>query len=216
MGSRALLLVIVPMLGCTSYSTMQTARTLKPGQVRGYFAPSLYSQQPPPSVPLVDWQRYGTSVMEFGARFGIKEDLDIGAKLWTFGVAMDAKFQLVRSVNENRGVDLAIAPGLGAQIPGTGAPDWYLPLLIGLNFGQGHSFVFGPKASASFARLNPLDTLLLGTSLGASIKTAPKLRLMPELTLLYPVGDRLSDTTGVNFRGQRLILQLGFGFHFDR
>ena len=84
--------------GCPSLSTLQTPRTVPKGQVRFAFAPEVVGAHTTGDTATAPQT-------EFAIRYGVSDDIDIGAKLYLLGAEFGAKFMLLRG-----GLDLAVAP----------------------------------------------------------------------------------------------------------
>lgn len=92
--------------GCINASTLQTARTLPPGDVMvrvGGGSTQPLGQPKNAGLDLSNWY-YG----EMGARYGLMDALDVGANLTLLGTGgLDVKYQFLDEE------DLAVASGLG-------------------------------------------------------------------------------------------------------
>ncbi len=90
---------------CSTSAVIDGARTLEPGQKAVGFGMSLQRGTTSASdglgVPLPQ--------VELGVRWGVAPDLDIGLKLFMWGLYTDARYRFGRW----KAWDLAIAPGLG-------------------------------------------------------------------------------------------------------
>ena len=202
--------------GCPSISTLGLARTLDQGEVQVAISPG--------SSGLALAANDTTGLLaapqiEVAARYGVTDSFELGAKAWVVGAAIDGKFSLIRSNGEN-GLDLAINPGFGylsvsastssGAASNVGTLSIYLPLLIGLNFG-GHQLVLGPKVidQIYFAGSASQNLILVGSSIGFALKLGDNFRLLPELSVAYPLG---VDTTAVGATGLAYQANLVFLF----
>lgn len=200
--------------GCPSISTLGLARTLDKGETQVAVSPGSYGAATAAT---------GTSGLaavpqvEVAARYGVTDTFELGGKAWFLGASFDGKFSLVRSNGES-GLDLAINPGVGflsatasGDLSGSvGVLTLYLPLLVGLNFG-GHQLVLGPKVidQVYFSGGQATNVLFAGSSIGFAIKIGDGFRLLPELSVAYPL---TVNTTGTGVSG--LIYQANLAFLF--
>ena len=131
--------------------------------------------------------------VDLGVRYGLTDRIDVGARLFLPGVAVDGRFALVRAPSLQSGVDLTVAPGLLYSHAGSGtyldepAMHAELPLLLGVNMG-GSQLVLGARAGVLFnLKESPpsrgRSSLTVGTSLGVAVPFTSWLRLLPELSL---------------------------------
>lgn len=206
---------------CPSTSTLKSARTLDEGRMRFAIAPEFQSFSLG-GAPLRKPQ------LELAARYGLTDNIEIGAKIWLPGLEADVKYALSRSEDGNSGWDLSIDPGLGyvGGISGTATGEgselhvwtFYLPLLIGYNLGGGNQIVVGPKlidqiwltADDEGATIN---ILFLGTSLGFVYQVMDGFRVIPEVSFGVPVLRSLSGV-GTDVSASGLLLQAGVAFEF--
>jgi len=214
-------LLLLP--ACPSTSTLKSARTLDEGKLRFAIAPEFQSFSLG-GTPLRKPQ------VEMAARYGLTDNIEIGAKLWLPGLEADVKYALLRSPDGNSGWDLSIDPGLGyvGGISGTATGEgselhvwtFYLPLLIGYNIGGGHQIVLGPKlidqiwltADDDGATIN---ILYAGSSLGFVWKALDGVRLIPEISFGIPVLRTLSGV-GTDASASGLLLQAGVAIEFGQ
>jgi hypothetical protein len=218
--------------GCASLTSMQTASVVPDGKVRGFFAPE--------TVGVVTSESgSGTSSafapqVEGGVRVGVGSGWDIGAKAWLLGFEIDGKYQFL----DAGGHILSVGPGLGyfgANSSGSGSSDslnvitFYLPLYYGLRMGN-HELVISPKAidqliygsgtDADGKTSSSGNVLWVGGSLGMAFKLGTSLRLMPEISVMYPAyinGTTISATgssSSGGVSGNAVMVQAGIGFLF--
>jgi hypothetical protein len=137
-------------------------------------------------------------------RYGFGRRWDLGLRLGAAGVGVTGKFALIDPVNQT--LALSLAPSisgvhLGYGAVGAGTLSAQLPLLVGLSFGYGHELIVGPKVfdQVQFAGVPLLgarrNVVGVGASVGASIRMARGVRILPELTFTRP----LSGGTSVGF-----------------
>jgi hypothetical protein len=90
------MLAIVVLTGCASMTTIHTAETLSPGSLNYYVA------YVPSSAPLLDTNNDGKAdkmdfnTVEVGARIGLTDHIDLGAKLYPVGMLIDGKYQFIK------------------------------------------------------------------------------------------------------------------------
>ncbi|MBE9467404.1 MAG: hypothetical protein IMY72_03665 [Bacteroidetes bacterium] len=89
-----LAIAVVFLSGCASMSSLQTARTTNKGKLGyGYGAGFVKSELPLEGVDTID---IGAPFMEVSARYGITDNLDLGAKITLIGTGViDAKYQFL-------------------------------------------------------------------------------------------------------------------------
>ena len=195
-------------------SISQTARALDKGQFEATQAPSVIGQT---DNGVLAKSAGPQPAIYVAGRYGVAEGFDVGFKFEpVVGFIATATVQLLRS----HWVDLALAPSTGYfQMPGPLAygtnlsveeqslrPTYSvipidLPLLVGINLGNDHQLVIGPRLSAFLslpvavyepANGSPTATtggveLFAGGGLGVSFKAGARLRVMPEVDVMKPI-----------------------------
>ncbi|MCB9762321.1 MAG: hypothetical protein H6739_21155 [Alphaproteobacteria bacterium] len=142
---RTLLAVAGLALGtaCSTLSTVTGAKTLEPGQLQIAGAGSLQRGGNPLSI--------GTLPLPQGevvARFGLADNLDMGARLYLVGAAVDVRYRFYH----NDRLHLAVAPGLagtwaplvGGTVAGQGSVELRAPVLGEFELSPIHSIMGGP------------------------------------------------------------------------
>ncbi len=229
------MLAVLPALalltGCPSFTTMGTARTVPEGETQFYISTG--------GVQLRNWEATETSTgastgtesltlpaFEFGARSGVNDRVEIGGKLWFIGAELDSKFQLARSDSEGSGIDVALAPGISVYPFSTEdslgnsttaiLSYVHLPLLIGINTGNGSQLVLGPRFSATLVSGNgEVGTVTwAGGSVGYAWKIGRNFRLLPEISWMKPLSVSSSATSSSDLRFEGSIVQGQLGFVF--
>ncbi len=118
-------LAALALTGCSTSAVVDGARTLEEGQKAMSVGMSLQRGTTTASsglgIPL--------PMLEVGLRWGVGPDLDIGMKLYMWGLYTDARYRFAKF----RAWDLAIAPGVGGYffvLPGyqLGTMDLHVPL----------------------------------------------------------------------------------------
>lgn len=211
-------LVAVVSTGCPTASSLTSARTLDKGTLEFTVAPTFINAV---SVRNDEGQAVASTVgipsAEAQMRYGINDNLEVGAKLWLGGFAGHLKVGLLRSESETEGFNLSFDPGVSyAGIGGTGAGVGvlylYLPVLAGYRF-DGHEIIIGPRIVPVLAGVTLGSgtgsgmTVLAGGSMGVSLRLGESFRLHPEISLLSPVNQDGSDGAGA-------VAQLSLGFSF--
>jgi hypothetical protein len=103
-----LILFIMFLTGCASMSTMQTARTTEKGNVGYGFGAGVVNSEIP--LGTLDTLKISAPFLEVGARYGITDKLDVGAKITIIGTAtVDVKYQFLG----NKESKFASSVGLG-------------------------------------------------------------------------------------------------------
>ncbi|MEE2902717.1 MAG: hypothetical protein VYC39_10315 [Myxococcota bacterium] len=207
--------------GCPSTSTLKSARTLDKGKLRFAVAPE-YSVFSLGGEPLQNPQ------IELAARYGLTDNIEIGAKLWLPGLQADVKYALLRSEDMNSGWDLSINPGFGyiGGISGTATGEgsdlhiltFYLPFLAGYNLGGGNQIVLGPKLInqtwlTSEDNSETINLLYLGSSLGFVWKYSDGVRFIPEVSFGVPVLRTLTGV-GTDASASGILFQAGVAVEF--
>lgn len=197
---------VIGLTGCPSYSTTGLARPLRKGSMQTVVVPEA---QGVASGLTLAWPQ-----TEFGLRYGVTDSFELGFKAWLFGLALEGKFGLLESPTMDSGVDLSLYPSLSYMgIGGAGLLTISVPLLIGINVG-GNQLVLAPKLVDHLGIAGGVANLVnVGVSVGYAIKLGDELRIMPELTAMYPLAYQAGSSVGVGgFPGA--IVQLGVGFMF--
>lgn len=216
-----LLLPAVALLsGCPSFSTMGTARTLPKGKSQLFIAPG--------GMVLTDFQRddtgayqsYAFPSVEFGGRYGVTDRVELGGKLWFLGAEIDGKFALARSPDPEHGLDLAVAPALSVYPFTSGDQSatylWvHLPLLIGVNTGGGQ-LVIGPRISDMLiaGAGDTINAVWAGGSLGYAFKLGDGFRLLPEVSVAWPIHVTVGSTADTTLEPKGALVQANLGFLF--
>jgi hypothetical protein len=137
-----------------------------------------------------DFARTGPSPfpsLELGARYGVTERVDAGARLYWPGAEADVRFGLLRAPSLRRGVDLTLAPSVNYHVLERDRAFWAasLPLLVGLNL-DGSQLTFGPRVTYGGGTRTQMGegSLLFGVSLGYAFPLTPFVRLSTELSML--------------------------------
>ena len=203
--------------GCisTSFGTVQTANTLGRGKVQVAFEPAVEAKLG------VNSGLSGSGAID--VRVGAGESLDVNVRVGISGVELGGKYQFTDKATPSK--VLSIAPSFGGfyfgQAAGRASLSLYgqIPVLFGLQVGEGSQLIFGPKLHGWYtsgvptfgfpvvASSAPAFALSLGSSVGFSAKVSDSVRVLPEFTFLYPV----VGTSPLNDRGTDLLAQFSRG-----
>jgi hypothetical protein len=180
--------------GCPSITTMGTARTVKRDTTQVWVAPEFMGL----TYDSGDgYESLSVPQFELGMRRGVTDTVDVGAKLWLLGMAIDAKFQLLRSPVQDTGVDLAISPGLGwlgfndGDGNGFNVVTGYASLPVGINLPGGSQFVLTPKAiyqrymARSDGGSGSVGIFFVGGSAAFAWKLG-SMYVLPEISIMQP------------------------------
>ncbi|HEY1957512.1 MAG TPA: hypothetical protein VGH28_17960 [Polyangiaceae bacterium] len=223
---------MAPLTGCASFSTFGLARTMNKGGIQGWVAPGGGGAV---ATATGATGGVGYPMLEGGVRYGVTDNVELGAKLGFDGFTLQGKFGLVRSPSMDHGVNLSVAPqvgfiGFGASASGGGSSSStfvgvltaQLPILFGIDFG-GHELVFGPRVvdqvlfgdvgtSSGGGGSGTANLLYVGGSIGFAIRVSPYVRIMPEVAVGVPVYESIADVGSSALGG--LVFQGGIGFLF--
>ncbi len=172
---------MINFIGCVSYSTLQSAKTLEPGQVLigGGSA-----------IPITD-KGLGL-VPELNARVGVVQNIDVGAKyILPYLYFFDGKVQLIDApitLSADLGWSYFLYTGSSGKSRGK-TTCWY-PMLIA---GQENWYVgikevyFSTEGEFEFFGLNKFEgSGWLTTNIVAGGIIGEKIRLLPEVNIIIP------------------------------
>lgn len=187
------------LLGCPSASTLSSARTLDRGRVQAFGGFSAYGLRGG------DGSLIAIPQGELGARYGVTDRVEVGARAWFIGAAVDSKLALLRPESPESGWNVSVDPGLGYQgnwalygslvdsnASGTSVMSVSLPLLVGRRFAGAHELTFALRGldqlmlGTRSGRLDVSHLLWVGGTVGASFRVGPSVRLGPEVGVIYP------------------------------
>jgi hypothetical protein len=201
-------------MGCPSFSTLQTPRTVPKGKVREAIGVEIVR------LRTNDGSRYTVPLVEVGGRYGVSDRVDIGGKFsyafFLLSAEAGLKVQLVRGP-----LDIAVAPafsfvtfGSSSSTSGsTGSNDvtflhLHLPALMGIELSEIATLGFGPKLlyssmSGNFAG-DSRNLLVNGTFVGGfvslPVEVAHGVWIAPEINFYTPVnafGNRAEIQGGI-------------------
>lgn len=168
---------------CGTVTTYQSADTLPPGRWQGMAAAGVGSFDDRPQNT-----RTPTANAELGARYGVADDFDVGAKLYTFGAEASARWRLARGtwswalLGAIDGVRTNESPGLTEA--------WLAQLRLGAVATRRTSprfgWNFGPVVTGSLfepAGGGHATGVMLGAFAGFDWQFGERWHLVPELSL---------------------------------
>ncbi len=135
--------------------------------------------------------------VDLAARYGVSENVDLGARLGGSGIEFQGKFQFTRP-EIGSGLVGSVAPTIGgifvaAAGASIGIVNINLPVLLGYHFAGGSELVFGPRLHA-VALLGSAPggsgggiVAGPGASLGFAWQISEGFALMPEVSFAVPV-----------------------------
>jgi len=210
-------LALVVLTGCPSLSTMQTPATVPKGEVR--FGIGLegvgYSEKDSAG---------GTSTVaapqfELNARYGVTDDIDIGAKLYLIGAEIGGKYQFAKGTFEAAVAPAASYISVSLDSGGSGGSDSFsvaylhLPLLLGYKVTDSLELAFGPKALYAIATGSASDSMnqssvtssgfMAGGFGSIQLKIGKAFWLAPEVNVYKPF---TKGATGVIWQGGLALL----------
>ena len=211
--------------GCPSFTTMGSARTLPARHVQAWLAPGY--------TTLHDFQRDSGSHepvaialpnVEVGARLGVTDEVEVGGKLWLYGAELDGKFAILRPARPEDGVAVSVAPGVSHMRldAGSGTTSasytWiHLPVLVGFPLEGGSELTLGPRISDLIVTGGGTTqgAIWVGGSVGLAWRLGPWFRLLPEVSMAYPVAGLGTPTgTALDLKPRGAVTQVGLGLLF--
>lgn len=198
----AALALVFAGLGCSTIGNFQTANTLGKGRFQLALEPAFVGE------PNSEGGLEGYPRLDVAARFGVSDNIDISARvggsLFEVGAEVGAKVQLTD--HAEKAFALSIAPSVGGLYsPGYSSPfaaiNATLPFLVGIGVGESSQFVFGPKLYNLLIIGNSTsldDLMMLGGTVGYSAALTKGFRLMPELSIVFPIVACGSTSSSIN------------------
>jgi len=208
-------LALLVLSGCPSLSTMQTPSTVPKGELRygvgleGVGYSETKSGDGPSTVSLPQF--------EVNARYGITDNIDIGAKAYLIGAEVGGKYQFAKGTFE-----AAVAPAvsyISINSSDAGNSDslsvayLHLPLLLGYKVTDWLEFAFGPKALYAIATGTASDStnqssatssgFMAGGFASIQLRIGKAFWLAPEINVYKPFAD---GTNGVLWQGGLTLL----------
>lgn len=213
--------------GCVSAGSVQTADTLGRGNFQFAVEPGVWGA----GVVEEDVDGIGLPHVDFAARVGVADSVDIGVRVGSSLLEFQTKF-LLTDVN-HPGLAISLAPSVGGVFASSEADDVggfahiQLPLLIGLKTSGGSEFVLGPRVTNTtlFATSGGdggvVNVVSVGSSIGYAARLSRNFRLMPEVAVLVPLAGTLtlngrSGNATASFTGGIVQFKLGLLFGTGR
>lgn len=207
--SCALAVCLAALVGCTTLSTLDGARTLDPGQVQVASAVSV--QGGTNAISRATGIPVGQ--VELGARYGVVEHVDIGARIYVGGALVDVRYRFAQ-----RGPwHFAVAPGIGGlPAPRVGRVDVRGPIRAQRALGESWDVTVGLTPAARFTPgLGDVELFVGGATrveyhrkrlvLGVSVDLVgqPSLGVRPAFSAGLDVGWRLGTQRTRDWRAAR-------------
>lgn len=165
-------------VGCVSLSTATPGRTADKGTVQVVVAPSV-SRQPIEQVLTGSTRQVVAPQLLVAGRYSVTDRFTLGGRLQATGVHLDTHFGLLRAPADRFGINLSVAPALGAGLHGLQAT---VPVIAGFTAATGFELFLGPRAAV----VQPLDfedplNVYGGASLGCAVPVNDRVRLLFEV-----------------------------------
>lgn len=216
-------LALLVLTGCPSLSTMQTPATVPRNELRygvgvegvGYSKKDSAGVTSTASVPQ----------FEFSVRYGVTDNVDVGAKLYLIGAEVGGKYEFVKGDFE-----AAVAPAvsyISVTLSGSDAGGGdsklsvaylHVPLLLGYKLADSFGIAFGPKAlyaiatgsaSSSMSQSSATSSgLMAGGFASLQLRLGKAFWIAPELNVYKPF---TAGATGVIWQGGLALLFGGGG-----
>ncbi|MDP2316769.1 MAG: hypothetical protein Q8P41_27995 [Pseudomonadota bacterium] len=195
--------------GCATIGTVQTARPIERGSWQLGVEQGVWQSESGSLVPSAN----------VAARLGVTNRWDLGARVGTGGVGLSTKLTLT---DPDRSLVLSLAPSIGGSSPtmiGGRSTHAQLPLLVGLGLGP-HELTLTPKiqawslAEAPGPRRGRATIIGAGASVSTSVRIVRGIRLVPELSVVWPMVGRLQAPVpfrSVELRRGQPVYQATFG-----
>jgi hypothetical protein len=211
--------------GCVSIGGVQTADTLGKGNFQFAVEPGVWGA----AAIAEDVDGFLLPHVDFTARYGVSDTVDIGARFGSSLLELQSKFLLTDPSDTGKAISLApsvagIFVGAGEGVGGYA--NVQIPLLIGLKTSGGSEFVLGPRIADSIFFGSGGDgggianILSVGASIGYAARVGEGFRIMPEVALLVPVVGTVSangeSDAAAGFTGGLLQFKVGLLFGAGR
>ncbi len=203
--------------GCATFGLHQTARTTPPGKFEygGIVTPVLI-----PIIPQSDayasWPVGYFPIPELYARMGLSDNSDLGFR-WSFGPGMgvDYKFRMASGGVDVAGMLGGSFYGLFMSGSGVGVYSFYPRLILSREGKPGTPWAFnagfdylGGFTTDTYGGGSGLGILSLRAGFGLPFRAFESVRIMPELSVNFPVTAG-SDGTGIDIPQGNGLLTLG-------
>ncbi len=211
--------------GCATLGTIQTAETLGKDNSQYALESSTWGGIGQKNSPF-NSSSFAVPNTNFSARYGVTDGFDLGARIGSSGLEITTKFQLT-DPKQKAATVFSIAPSVGGLVVSTdgaaGSVYGQLPLLIGFRIGEGSELILGPKIHdwvVFYSSSNSSDAhnlFSVGSSIGLALRLGKTFRLLPEISVLYPLSGSLFGLAGASGRvagGAGVLYQGTLGFLF--
>src|SRR5512140_1228870 len=210
-------LALVVLTGCPSLSTMQTPATVPKGELR--FGVGLEG------VGYSEKESGGTTStvtapqLELNARYGVTDNIDVGAKLYLIGAEVGGKYQFVKGAFEAAVapaasyISVSLDSGNGGGSSSFSVTYLHLPLLLGYKLTDWFELAFGPKALYAIASGSANDStsqssvtssgFMVGGFGSLQLRIGKAFWLAPEVNVYKPF---TKGATGVIWQGGLALL----------
>ncbi|XXF77150.1 hypothetical protein P2318_29465 [Myxococcaceae bacterium GXIMD 01537] len=207
--------------GCIAVGSMQTADTLGQGNFQFAVEPGVWGV----AAIANDVEGAVLPHVDFAARYGLTDTVDIGARFGSSLLEIQSKFLLTDPNDPGKAISLA--PSIAGIFVGAGEgvggyANVALPLLIGLKTGGGSEFVLGPRINNTIVfaggdgNTGIGNSLSVGASVGYAARVGEGFRVMPEISMLVPLVQSISvngeSDAAAGFAGGLIQFKVGLLF----
>lgn len=214
-------LFLATLTGCPMIGSVETAQTNGEGNFQFAVEPNVWGSA----------GEGGTIFLpgfNIAGRYGVSDRVDIGARIGSTLGEITAKVMFTDP--EADGVRFALAPAVSGIAAGGGGAaagffNFKVPLLIGIPVGEYSEFTLGPRLhdmiilGGGGGDSAVLNVVFVGTSVGIAAALSPKVRILPELAVEYPIiasagTSSGSGGTGFGFGAGVAVWSFNVGFLF--
>lgn len=194
--------------GCFSYSTLHTAKPVEQGRTQITLAPAYIGIGVDNTEGGAD-STFELPTAEIAGRHGLTKDLDVGAKIYPFGVAFDVNYAFINQSNFAASVNpyLSITRFSASDDSSDASFTWGTALLnvlfdvvsteqLTLTLGLKPGFLY---AIGSSEETNADSFGVIGAMAGLQIKLTDTFGLMPNFDVLTPMNDNFGEGYLYNF-----------------
>ncbi len=202
--------------GCPSFTTVGSARTIDRGHLQWVTGLGAMAIRDPVADATEARSTQAVPALETGIRYGLRDRLELGAKLWALGVQTDVKVAIVRSRTREGGVSISANPAVsfeGEPTENLHSTSLHGDALVGYRV-HGHEWIaiggfVARFVTRTFTGETRHDHVIYGRiAVGVGIRVCPWLRLQPQVGLVYPFDPE--GSLGVGFAGPAFSASLGF------
>jgi hypothetical protein len=201
--------------GCPSFTTVGTARTIDRGRVQWVSGVSEMVVRNPVGDPSEPTSTQKVPMVETGVRYGLRDNVELGAKIWPIGLQADVKVALRRS-SRDRGLSISVNPALSFEAEPTEhlhSVSAYGTALLGYRIRRHEVLAIGGFIARFGTRTwdgeTRHDQVIYGRlAVGVSVSVRDWLRVQPQIGIVYPFNPERS--LGVGFAGPAFAASIGF------